>query len=154
MLSTKQVDWLDEVFANGSAYSFGKVNGDCWHLYTTTSDHSNGVQLPDQTLELLMVDLDPEVMKYFYADTCVDGKMATKVTVFPFFVFQTDSSGLYVVTYVLDLFIQMSGIDTIVPKSVIDDFLFEPCGYSANGLLPNVSIRYQWHACDRENMTR
>lgn len=74
-----QVGWLDDVFTEGSAYSFGKVNGDCWHLYTMNSDRSHGVQLPDQTFELLMTDLDPEVMKYFYMENCVDGKMATKV---------------------------------------------------------------------------
>ena len=36
----------------------------------------------------------------------------------------------------------MSGIDKILPKSVIDEHLFEPCGYSANGLMPNVSFNH------------
>ncbi|KAL4233816.1 AMP deaminase [Mactra antiquata] len=31
---------------------------------------------------------------------------------------------------------QKSGIDKLIPGAKIDDFLFEPCGYSMNGLLP------------------
>ena len=34
---------------------------------------------------------------------------------------------------------QKSGIVDIIPGMQIDDFLFEPCGYSMNGLLPDVS---------------
>ncbi|KAH3725200.1 hypothetical protein DPMN_051035 [Dreissena polymorpha] len=32
---------------------------------------------------------------------------------------------------------QKSGIDKILPDAKIDEFLFEPCGYSINGLLPH-----------------
>lgn len=35
---------------------------------------------------------------------------------------------------------QKSGIDKILPGIVIDDYLFEPCGYSMNGLTKGVSI--------------
>ena len=34
---------------------------------------------------------------------------------------------------------QKSGIDLLVPNMKIDDYLFEPCGYSMNGVLLNVS---------------
>ena len=34
---------------------------------------------------------------------------------------------------------QKTGIADLIPGTVIDDFLFDPCGYSMNGLLPNVS---------------
>ena len=27
------------------------------------------------------------------------------------------------------------GIDTIVPGSLIDSYIFDPCGYSANGII-------------------
>lgn len=33
---------------------------------------------------------------------------------------------------------QKSGICDIIPGAQIDDFLFDPCGYSMNGLLPGV----------------
>ena len=67
------------MFSEGAAYNFGRLNADCWHLYTITPHHYKGVELPDQTFEMLMTDLDPEVMKLFFKDTCDDGKMATKV---------------------------------------------------------------------------
>lgn len=34
---------------------------------------------------------------------------------------------------------QKSGIDKIIPNMIIDDFLFEPYGYSMNGVTKNVS---------------
>lgn len=34
---------------------------------------------------------------------------------------------------------QESGIDKIIPGMVIDDFLFDPCGYSMNGVAKDVS---------------
>lgn len=35
--------------------------------------------------------------------------------------------------------LQHCGIDKLIPFMEIDDYLFEPCGYSMNGILPNVS---------------
>lgn len=74
-----QVDWLNGVFGEGIAYSFGRVNADCWHMYTTSPQPHTGVEKPDQTVELLMTDLDPEVMKHYYKSVSMDGKAATKV---------------------------------------------------------------------------
>ncbi len=30
---------------------------------------------------------------------------------------------------------QTMGIDTIIPGTIIDSYLFDPCGYSANGII-------------------
>lgn len=76
---TFQVLWLEQVFDQGSAYTFGRINSDCWHLFTTPTNHFGGINHADQTFEVLMTDLDPEVMKYFYKHTSKDGRMATKV---------------------------------------------------------------------------
>ncbi|WAR06980.1 DCAM-like protein [Mya arenaria] len=70
---------------DGAAYSLGRINKDCWYLYT----------------------LD-EKMKIFTKEVSKDGKEAT----------------------------HRSGIDKIIPGAKIDDFLFDPCGYSMNGLMP------------------
>lgn len=78
-LLSYQVQCLDHVFDEGAAYNFGRLNSDCWHLYTITPHHRNGVERPDQTFEMIMTDLDPQVMRLFYKDVCIDGKMATKV---------------------------------------------------------------------------
>lgn len=37
---------------------------------------------------------------------------------------------------------QKSGIDKILPCMKIDDYLFDPCGYSMNGILKNESVDY------------
>lgn len=36
--------------------------------------------------------------------------------------------------------LQRSGIDKLIPGVVVDDRLFEPCGYSMNGLMRNVPV--------------
>ena len=35
---------------------------------------------------------------------------------------------------------QKSGIDLIFPGMKIDDYLFDPCGYSMNGILQNETV--------------
>ena len=34
---------------------------------------------------------------------------------------------------------QLCGVDNLFPDAVIDDYLFDPCGYSANGVMDDVS---------------
>ncbi|XP_054268778.1 S-adenosylmethionine decarboxylase proenzyme [Macrosteles quadrilineatus] len=117
----KEVTFLDSFFANvpdspkpdvagGTAYCLGSPARDCWYLYTLnpTSRHTRP-RAPDQTLEVLMTDLDPEVMKIFTQQGASSAADAT----------------------------QKSGIDLIIPQMVIDDYLFEPCGYSMNGITKN-----------------
>lgn len=146
---------------NGSAYTIGKVASDHWYLYLTKpaddvlhhdgpaalADNDNnsdddgtrdvactimssgqstpvtenpspfgnhaGQSYPDQTVEILMTHLNPEVMsKGFYHDPS-----------------QTESGttgGAWVD--------KTTGIGALYPNAQIDSFLFEPCGYSSNGL--------------------
>lgn len=100
-----EVQQLDKIFPNGSAYTLGRINGDCWYLYTLEDE---GVTHPDQTFELLMWDMCPDKMRIFTQEECKSGEEAS----------------------------QKSGIADIIPGIKIDDFLFDPCGYSMNGLLP------------------
>lgn len=156
----EEVAFLDSFFEDGRAYSLGALNRDCWHLYTLSrggggsankqmlnnisnnnnhhyhhhqqqSHHHNNMsnghahqlqttqqsakmnlieslQLPDpdQTIEILMTDLDPKVMAVFTKDVCNTALEAT----------------------------QKSGIHKLIPGMVIDDYLFDPCGYSMNGV--------------------
>ncbi|XP_013189997.1 S-adenosylmethionine decarboxylase proenzyme [Amyelois transitella] len=115
----KEVELLDSFFGDGRAYIMGPEK-DCWYLYTLlplegTVDALEKEQLestisessePDQTIEILMSDLDPEVMDIFTRAASEDAAQATR----------------------------KSGIDKIIPGMVIDDFLFDPCGYSMNGV--------------------
>lgn len=146
----EEVAFLDSFFEDGRAYSLGAINRDCWYLYTLSRggggsgkqeqflNNSNNtmndmitnnkqqqqqqvaltpsakmnliesLQLPDpdQTIEILMTDLDPKVMAVFTKDVCSTALEAT----------------------------QKSGIHKLIPGMVIDDYLFDPCGYSMNGV--------------------
>jgi len=97
----------------GEAYCMGSPETECWYLYILTRDKA--LQDPpeaDQTLEILMTDLDMDVMSIFTKDVCSSADEATR----------------------------KSGIDKLIPNMMIDDFLFEPCGYSMNGLSKNVRL--------------
>lgn len=100
-----EIEILDQEFQLGSAYCLGKVNKDCWYLYTLHPE--KGVKSPDQTLELIMVNLNDEIMSIFTQAISSSAREAT----------------------------QKSGIDRLIPGLLIDDFLFSPCGYSMNGFL-------------------
>uniref|UniRef100_UPI00398F575A S-adenosylmethionine decarboxylase proenzyme isoform X4 n=1 Tax=Pristiophorus japonicus TaxID=55135 RepID=UPI00398F575A len=102
----EEVEFLDMVFPNGAAYCMGRMNSDCWYLYTLDMPEDSGIKQPDQTLEVLMSELDPAVMDQFFMK---DGVTVNDVT-------------------------RMSGIRDLIPGSVIDATLFDPCGYSMNGM--------------------
>ncbi|KAF9877251.1 adenosylmethionine decarboxylase [Colletotrichum karsti] len=91
-----EVKYLDDMFEGGSAYMVGKMNGDHWYLYITSPNQTltpprtpeekemplgTAARIPtgsvasftsgieehnDETLEILMTDLDPENAKQFY----------------------------------------------------------------------------------------
>jgi len=109
-----EIQYLDKVMAQsntvGSAFILGKLNGDHWYLYT--SESPKGPEVPDQTLEILMNELDPEIMKNFY---CSDSQKAGSL----------HGKGVA----------ERTGIANLIPGSQIDDYFFSPCGYSANGIL-------------------
>ncbi|ESO10347.1 hypothetical protein HELRODRAFT_186277 [Helobdella robusta] len=102
----QEVAMLDTLFEDGAAYVLGKLNKDCWYIYTL--DRFN-ITEPDQTLEIMMMDVNQDVMNMF---TQSYGLTASQLT-------------------------EKTGILDILPGAIIDDWLFEPCGYSMNALLPN-----------------
>lgn len=78
------------VCTDGAAYCLGTVNRDCWYLYTLHPLHGRSGELrrvgpaePDQTLEILMSDLDPAVMSIFTREECSSAAEATQVKVCP-----------------------------------------------------------------------
>lgn len=102
-----EVHFLNKLF-NGEGFVLGPVNKDHWHLYIADyREHHRADTKSGQTFEVMMHELDPQVMEQFYQK---DGVTARDTT-------------------------NMSGIADLLPGSVIDEFQFEPCGYSMNGLL-------------------
>ncbi|KAK7574203.1 hypothetical protein V9T40_011394 [Parthenolecanium corni] len=115
----QEVAYLDGCFKNkGTGHCMDNGN-DCWYLYSLKAvdlkECENGlvqmVDEPDQTIEILMSDLDPKVMDNFRKDRFFNADEVTKYC----------------------------GIDKLIPFMEIDDYLFEPCGYSMNGILQNGS---------------
>uniref|UniRef100_A0AAZ3PG13 adenosylmethionine decarboxylase n=2 Tax=Oncorhynchus TaxID=8016 RepID=A0AAZ3PG13_ONCTS len=102
----EEVEFLSQIFPNGAAYCMGRLNSDCWYLFTLDLPEFWENKHADQTLEVLMSDLDPAIMDQFFMK---DGVSANDVT-------------------------RMSGIRDLIPGSVIDATMFNPCGYSMNGM--------------------
>lgn len=109
----QEVAILDKFFSDGAAYCMGSLNKDCWYMYTLNplDRYASGTMAsePDQTIEILMSELDPQVMEIFHRENSTDGRHATL----------------------------RAGIDKLLPDMKIDDYLFDPCGYSMNGVLLN-----------------
>jgi len=110
-----EVTTLEQLFdEDGAGYCLGRLNQDRWYLYTLNKNSDDampgGSAFPDQTLEVLMSDLDPDVMSIFTQAISCDAKQARK----------------------------LSEMDKLFPPgTIIDDKLFEPCGYSMNGVIGN-----------------
>ena len=187
----QEVKYLDDMFEGGSAYMVGKMNGDHWYLYITSPNQAltpprtpesetNGPQakIPagiacvngasagdnDETLEILMTDLDPENAKQFYlshASAVASDKLAAEakdkahgsaldeVDVFgngedmgaesekPEVTEALTTEGHALGTVVSE----NCGLSNVYPTSVfpdarVDAYLFGPCGFSANGVVP------------------
>lgn len=84
---------------------------------TTTTQGADGEDY-DQTIEILMTDLNPKAMQKFYHHANKNQP--------------SGSEGGEVVD-------QQTGLATLFPEAEIDSFLFTPCGYSANALLKQSS---------------
>lgn len=105
-----EVKHLTSYFPEGSGYIVGPMSQDHWYMFVADYRKQMHVEhnKPDQTFEVLMHELDPEVMRVFFKD---DKFVSSEETT------------------------RRSGIADLLPGSVIDAFQFDPCGYSMNGLL-------------------
>lgn len=195
----QEVKYLDDMFDGGSAYMVGKMNGDHWYLYITSPNQQaltpprtpeseialQSAKIPvgstsfgispgshhDETLEILMTDLDAENAKQFYlshASAVASDKMAAEakearqkaveslggladtpdeVDVFDnadpdemldsIEALTTEGHALGTVVS------QNCGLSSVYPTTDypdarVDAYLFSPCGFSANGVVPAV----------------
>ncbi|KAG9290756.1 hypothetical protein G9A89_011719 [Geosiphon pyriformis] len=112
-----EVAFLDHLFENGAAYTVGKINADHWNLYLTSprkneAGFSSVIDIEDQTIEILMTNLDRKAAEKFY-HVPSEGESGTE-------------GGSRVE--------KLSGLSMLYPDAQLDSYLFGPCGYSANGL--------------------
>jgi len=105
----QEVTFLEDLLGGGNAFVLGSINSECWYLFTLCKpESSSSNQEGDQTLEIIMTKLDPEIMKIFTKEVSSSAEDAAK----------------------------RSKIDQIFPNALLDGFLFDPCGYSVNAILP------------------
>lgn len=105
----EEVSYLDKYF-DGFGFILGPQDGDHWYTYVADYNDSDFTlsQEPEITLEICMHDLSDEKMKQFFkSKDFISGKHVT----------------------------ESSGINKLIPGSIIEEFQFDPCGYSMNGLL-------------------
>ncbi|KAJ0403725.1 hypothetical protein P43SY_003030 [Pythium insidiosum] len=127
-----EVSFLNGFFPDGTAHVLGPLNHDHWYIYVWDADEhaptptlgSRGLARPassiprsltpapgsnESTLHVLMQDMHPSVAKRFFKKD--DPTMTSRRMTIE------------------------SGIRDLVPGAVLDDFAFDPCGYSMNGIL-------------------
>lgn len=82
----EEVEYLDSVFEEGRSYCLGSINRECWYLYTFSKYKKEVARPrkldnaePDQTIEILMQNLDTDVMAKFSKDKYETGAEVTKV---------------------------------------------------------------------------
>jgi len=124
----QEVEYLDNIFKDGAAYTVGKVNGDHWLLYLTTPegeesqiatpalfDSVGDDLLPDFTIEILMSGLAPGARQQFFSSLSPSDDPHDHASVLS----------------------DTLGISGIFPPhlTTLDAYSFHPCGYSANALI-------------------
>ena len=112
----QEVAYLKQHFGNlghgGDAYILGDAsNGLQWHVYVADADQSvrNQSQAGPATysLEVCMTELCPQkALQFFRNDSFISAQHTSTA----------------------------SGIQCLVPNALIDDYVFEPCGYSMNSM--------------------
>lgn len=138
----EETDYLNEQLGiAGDAFILGSLNGARWHLYIWDFNLVQAKEYQQQTLEIIMFNLDQNKMKTFYnrnpqvIETEQEQKeqpqeeksTATLSASSPVGVGHPCSSGAEAT--------EVSGISALLPGAVIDSHLFTPCGYSCNGLV-------------------
>ncbi|KAI3966356.1 hypothetical protein MKW92_049236 [Papaver armeniacum] len=107
---SEEVSVLDSQFIKlglqSSAYVMGDNEAQNWHVYSAYAEATGDQTNPNFTLEMCMTGLNKECASVFY---------------------KTESSTANEMT-------EASGIRKILPDSNINDFEFDPCGYSMNGI--------------------
>lgn len=101
----EEIAYLRQHFVEGENFTLGNASEDSWHLFAL--NRRMDLDMSDRTFEIIMRDLDPIAMQQFYK---TEGRNGTSVT--------------------LD-----TGIGDLFPLARTEEFLFDPCGYSVNGVL-------------------
>lgn len=102
-----ELEYLDNHF-DGNSYILGPLTDDHWYLYLADYSDSTIDTSKEQTLEIMMHNLDPTAAINFYRKEGTADRDK-----FP-------------------------GVAELIPGQETDEFNFSPCGYSMNGLCDKV----------------
>ncbi|ORY79069.1 S-adenosylmethionine decarboxylase [Protomyces lactucae-debilis] len=148
-----EMNYLDRFFDGGSAYQIGPMNGDHWFLYMFSqaqqqvleSGAANEDDFEDETLEVLMTELDVNKAQQFYKSTIAATEedmmadMMQSTTLTKHEEQHNGANGAHDDSSVGHVYgticSKQSGLQKICcrrPSSVMDSFVFDPLGYSAN----------------------
>ncbi|UYV67370.1 AMD1 [Cordylochernes scorpioides] len=128
---------LKKLFPQGSAYRLGQNNQDCWYMFTLNPvpKYRAGITVPDQTMEISFLGLSV----IFFKITCTQISFFFKIQWVHVIMHELDPAVMSIFTQLESTSAEeasrKSGISTLFQDMIIDDYLFEPCGYSMNGLL-------------------
>lgn len=171
-----EVNFMDQMQLRGSAYQVGRMNGEHWYLYLTnantiltppltpTHERSNEQdpifsqfnsrmgdtgkrsECNDETLEILMTDLCPIKSRQWYMDNAKAVAAATGKCLDD--IKEEEFSEGHILGSVVT---EQCGLAKIYnklrfPGSCIDSYMFNPCGYSANAVIPSPDkdTAYYW----------
>ena len=171
-----EVNFMDQMQLRGSAYQVGRMNGEHWYLYLTnantmltppltpTHERSNDQdpifsqfnsrmgdtgkrsECNDETLEILMTDLCPDKSKQWYMDNAIAAATAAGECLGG--IKEEGFSEGHILGAVVT---EECGLAKIYdksrfPGSCIDSYMFNPCGYSANAVIPSPDkdTAYYW----------
>jgi S-adenosylmethionine decarboxylase len=99
-----EIDLLNKTFP-GHGHILGPITGDRWFIYVADLRKEVAAkEEAEQTIEIIMSQLDKSSMKQFYKNVATED-LAEKI-----------------------------GISDIIPGTDVNDEIFDPCGYSMNGL--------------------
>jgi S-adenosylmethionine decarboxylase len=102
-----ELSYLDNYF-DGNSYILGPLTNDHWYLYLADYSDSTTDTTKEQTLEIMMHNLERNNAFNFYRKEGTEDRDK-----FP-------------------------GVAELIPGQITDEFNFTPCGYSMNGLRENV----------------
>jgi S-adenosylmethionine decarboxylase len=103
-----EISYLHQEFRNGAAFTLGRINGSHYNVFNAEAriKREDKRKEADASVEIMMSGLDQDIMqKHFHKHSFND---------------QT---------------LHESGIGGLFEGATIDEFAFEPCGYSMNGIL-------------------
>lgn len=101
---------------DGSGYILGPITGDHWYCYIADQIRRPVHVTKERTINIMMFDLAPQVAALFFQKNMPENV-------------KSEEYAQYMTT--------ATGIRGLCPSAHIDDFSFEPCGYSMNAIEGN-----------------